>query len=129
MTDPLADMLTRIRNAILVRKPRTEVPYSSLNFEVAKILEQEGYLGGFSKNRLDNNEVLELELKYVEGKSVLVGIEVISKAGQRIYTKAQALPQVLGGLGTLIVSTPGGLMTGKEARQKNLGGEILIKVW
>ncbi len=129
MTDPLADMLARLRNAILVHKPKTEVPYSSLKFEVAKILEQEGYLSGFSKSRLGNNEILELELKYVDGKSVITGIELVSKAGQRIYAKAGTLPEVLGGLGTLIVSTSQGLMTGKEARRKNLGGEVLIKIW
>ncbi len=129
MTDPLADMLTRIRNAILAHKPKVEIPHSSLKFEVAKLLEQEGYLHGFSKNRSGSQEVLELELKYADNKSVIQGIEIVSKTGQRLYAKAKEFPLVLGGLGTLIVSTPKGLMTGSEARHHNLGGELLIKIW
>ena len=129
MIDSLSDMLARIRNAILSRKEKVIIPYSTLKFEVAKILEQEGYVKGFSKNHVGAKEILELELKYSEDNSVIAGIEIVSKPGQRIYKSFKELPKVLGGLGVLIVSTPKGVMTGFDAKKQKSGGEILAKIW
>ncbi|TES95273.1 30S ribosomal protein S8 [Patescibacteria group bacterium] len=129
MTDPLSDMLTRVRNALLVKQESVVIPYSTLKFEVAKILEQEGYIKGFSKDRQEQRDMLVLDLKYYNGESVIRGIETVSKPGQRIYKKAQEFPLVLGGLGTLVVSTPQGVMTTWEARKRNIGGEVLVKIW
>ena len=129
MTDPLSDMLTRIRNALLVNKASVVIPYSTLKFEVAKNLEQEGYIKGFSKDRQEQRDMLVLDLKYYNGESVIRGVETVSKPGQRIYKRSQEFPLVLGGLGTLIVSTSQGVMTTHEAKKKNIGGEILVKIW
>lgn len=129
MTDPLSDMLTRIRNALLVKQESVVIPYSTLKFEVAKILEQEGYIKGFSKDRQEQRDMLVLGLKYYNKESVIRGIEIVSKPGQRIYKKAQEFPLVLGGLGTLVVSTPQGVMTTWEAKKRNIGGEVLVKIW
>ncbi|MFC1686381.1 30S ribosomal protein S8 [Patescibacteria group bacterium] len=129
MIDPLSDMLTRIRNALLVEHTKVIIPYSTLKFEVAKILEQEGYIKGFSKDRQEQHDMLVLDLKYYNDESVIKGIEMVSKPGQRIYSKTQKFPSVLGGLGILIISTPQGLMTSFRANKKNLGGEVLVKIW
>jgi len=133
--DPIADMLTRIRNAVLAGHALIAMPSSKLKIEIAKILKDEGFLEGFETADTENaaQKVLRLKIKYVgerrERRPVLSGIERVSKPGRRIYTKKQDIPWVLSGIGVAILSTPKGVMTGARARQLGVGGEILCKVW
>ncbi len=128
MTDPISDMLTRIRNAVLVKKEGVIVPFSRIKFEIAKILENEKFI--------DRVEVLEKEnqfkivLKYTaDGESVIRNLKRISKPGQRVYASKDNLPKVLGGLGIAIVSTSQGLMTAKEAKKRGVGGEVICEIY
>jgi small subunit ribosomal protein S8 len=133
--DPIADMLTRIRNAVMAGHSTVALPSSKLKLEIAKILKDEGFLEGFEVADSDNSvqKVLRLKIKYVgerrERRPVISGIERVSKPGRRIYTKKQDIPWVLSGIGVAILSTPKGVMTGARARQLGVGGEILCKVW
>ena len=132
--DPIADMLTRIRNAVLAGHALVAMPSSKLKIEIAKILKDEGFLEGFEvADNESPQKVLRLKIKYVgerrERRPVLSGIERVSKPGRRIYTKKQDIPWVLSGIGVAILSTPKGVMTGARARQLGVGGEILCKVW
>ena len=132
MTDPLADMLTRIRNANVAMQDSVKMPSSKLKEALARILHQEGYIDGFS---VDDNpgrpgRILEISMKYTpERARTISGLRRISKPGLRVYTKAERLPRVLGGLGVAVLSTSQGLMTDREARQRRIGGEILCFVW
>lgn len=129
-TDPIADMLTRIRNANLVFHETVEMPSSKLKVELAKLLKEEGYITDYSTNRPGKFTFLTIVLKYDEKhKPVISNLRRISKPGLRSYCKAKNLPQVLGGLGIAIVSTSKGLMTDRKARKENMGGEILCYVW
>jgi small subunit ribosomal protein S8 len=133
--DPIADMLTRIRNAVSAGHTLVAMPSSKLKIEIAKIMKDEGYLEGFDLAESDDSpqKVLRLKIKYVgerrERRPVISGIERVSKPGRRIYTKKQDIPWVLSGIGVAILSTPKGVMTGARARQLGVGGEILCKVW
>ena len=133
--DPIADMLTRIRNAVTAGHALVAMPSSKLKIEIAKIMKDEGYLEGFDVAESDDSpqKVLRLKIKYVgerrERRPVISGIERVSKPGRRIYTKKQDIPWVLSGIGVAILSTPKGVMTGARARQLGVGGEILCKVW
>jgi small subunit ribosomal protein S8 len=133
--DPIADMLTRIRNAVMAGHSTVALPSSKLKLEIAKILKDEGFLEGFEVADAENSvqKVLRLKIKYVgerrERRPVISGIERVSKPGRRIYTKKQDIPWVLSGIGVAIISTPKGVMTGARARQLGVGGEILCKVW
>jgi small subunit ribosomal protein S8 len=132
--DPIADMLTRIRNAVLAGHAMVAMPSSKLKLEIAKILKDEGFLEGFEVADSESpQKVLRLKIKYVgerrERRPVITGIERVSKPGRRIYTKKQDIPWVLSGIGVAILSTPKGVMTGARARQLGVGGEILCKVW
>jgi small subunit ribosomal protein S8 len=133
--DPIADMLTRIRNAVTAGHTLVAMPSSKLKIEIAKIMKDEGYLEGFDIAETDDSpqKVLRLKIKYVgerrERRPVISGIERVSKPGRRIYTKKQDIPWVLSGIGVAILSTPKGVMTGTRARQLGVGGEILCKVW
>ncbi|MDQ3007575.1 MAG: 30S ribosomal protein S8 [Chloroflexota bacterium] len=133
--DPIADMLTRIRNAVMAGHTLVAMPSSKLKLEIAKIMKDEGYLEGFElvENEESTQKVLRMKIKYVgerrARRSVISGIERISKPGRRIYTKKQDIPWVLSGIGVAILSTPKGVMTGTRARQLGVGGEILCKVW
>jgi small subunit ribosomal protein S8 len=135
MTDPIADMLTRIRNSMMSGQAMTAMPYSKVKGEIAKILKEEGYLENMevADGENPNQKVLRLKIKYFgerrERKPVMTGIERVSRPGRRIYTKKQDIPWVLSGLGVAILSTPKGIMTGQRARQLGVGGEILCKVW
>ncbi len=135
MTDPIADMLTRIRNAAMAGHTQVAMPSSKIKMEIAKILREEGFLDGFElvESEKPGQQVLRLKLKYVgerrEKKPVIAGLERVSKPGRRIYTPKQNIPWVLSGLGVAILSTPKGVMTGVRARQLGVGGEILCKVW
>ena len=128
-TDPIADMLTRIRNATSARNEQTQMPYSKMKIAIAKILKEEGYIDDFS---VDNEKFrnLKIQLKYASNRnSVISGIRRISRPGLRQYARHTEIPKVRSGLGTVIVSTPMGVMTGAEARKRHLGGELLAEVW
>ena len=135
MTDPIADMLTRIRNSMMSGQALTAMPFSKVKVEIAKILKEEGYLENFevADGERPSQKVLRLKIKYFgerrERKPVLTGIERVSRPGRRVYTKKQDIPWVLSGIGVAILSTPKGIMTGQRARQLGVGGEILCKVW
>ena len=130
MTDPIADMLTRIRNANQNGAKTVSMPSSKIKEEIAKILNDEGFIEGFSieENSVQNN--LTLTLKYGQKKErVITGLKRVSKPGLRVYSKAEELPRVLNGLGIAIISTPQGVMTDKEARKANVGGEVIAYFW
>jgi len=132
MTDPIADMLTRVRNANVAMHDTVRMPSSKLKEALAVILEREGYIAGFTTaSRADHpGEVLEIALKYTaERVRVIGGLKRVSKPGLRIYARSDRLPRVLGGLGVAVLSTSQGLMTDREARQHRIGGEVLCYVW
>lgn len=129
ITDAIADMLTRIRNAAAARHPSVEVPASKIKLAIAEILVEEGYIAQVEKIEDGKQGILKLTLKYAGKKSVISGLKRISKSGLRIYTGAANAPRVLGGLGIAIISTSKGLMTDKKARKENIGGEVLAYVW
>jgi len=128
VNDPIGDMLIRVKNGYLARKEVVEVPYSKIKEEIAKLLVKEGY---FKKFKIENLKfkILKLELKYEGKRPALEGVKRISKPGVRIYAKAGEIPKVKYGFGITVVSTPKGIMTDKEARKNNLGGEIICQVW
>ncbi len=129
-TDPIADMLTRIRNANLVSHPSVEMPSSKLKVALAKLLKSEGYITDYSERVDGHFKFLSIELKYDEAnKPVITNLKRVSKPGLRSYCKAKNLPQVFGGMGIAIVSTSKGLLTDRKARKENLGGEILCYIW
>jgi small subunit ribosomal protein S8 len=128
MTDPISDMLTRLRNAGRALQPAVEMPHSCIKESLAKILKREGYVADVA---VDGNAMkkIKIRLKYNGKKSVIEGLKRVSKPGLRRYVGATEIPRVLGGLGIAVVSTPEGVMTGTDARKKNLGGELLCYVW
>ncbi len=129
-TDPIADMLTRIRNANTVKHPSVEVPASKLKIELAKLLKEEGYIADYEVQEKGQFKVIVISLKYdVNGKPVITKLEKISKPGLRHYSKAKNLQKVLGGMGIAVVSTPKGLLTDRKARKENVGGEVLCYVY
>lgn len=127
MSDPISDMLTRIRNAQNARKASVSMPSSKFKLSIAKVLKEEGYIGDF-KVESDAKPTLSIALKYFEGKPVIDMIKRVSKPGFRIYKNADELPTVIGGLGVAIVSTSQGVMPDREARRQNIGGEIICLV-
>ena len=129
MSDPIADMLTRIRNANQMRYVEVEVPASNIKKEIAKILKEEGYIADYKMKKNEVQDSIMLELKYAGKERVIVGLKRISKPGLRVYAKADEVPRVLNGLGIAIISTSKGIMTDKEARKANLGGEVLAYIW
>jgi small subunit ribosomal protein S8 len=135
MTDPIADMLTRIRNATSARHTRVDVPASTLKVEIARILESEGYIQGFrlvegQTSGGSSQKVIRILLKYgPRGERVISGIERVSRPGRRVYFSRTDVPPVLGGLGTSILTTSRGVMTGREATRAGVGGEVLCNVW
>ena len=130
VTDPIADMLTRIRNANQMRYKEVEVPASKMKLEIARILKEEGFIVDFKVKKNDVQNIIVLTLKYGEKKQrVITGLKRISKPGLRVDAKAEEIPTVLNGLGIAIVSTSKGVMTGKEAKKESLGGEVLAYIW
>ena len=128
--DPIADMLTRIRNANAMRYKQVEVPASNMKIEIAKILKEEGFISDYKVSKNDVQNIITLNLKYGENKErVITGLKRISKPGLRVYAKADEVPRVLNGLGIAIVSTSKGVMSDKEARKNRLGGEVLAYIW
>ena len=130
MTDPIADMLTRIRNANQMRYKEVEVPASKIKLEIARILKDEGFIEDFKIKKNSVQNIIVLNLKYGQKKErVITGLKRISKPGLRVYAKTEEMPKVLNGLGIAIVSTSKGIMTDKEARKESLGGEVLAYIW
>ena len=130
MNDPLGDMLTRIRNAQMRRKGKVSTPGSRLRAHVLEVLAQEGYIRGYSQTEFGNGRTeFEIELKYHEGQPVIRQIERVSKPGRRVYSAVDAMPRVANGLGITIISTPKGVMADHSAREQNVGGEVLCRVF
>jgi small subunit ribosomal protein S8 len=137
MTDPISDMLTRLRNAVSAKHVRVDMPASKLKAEIARILQDEGYIQGFriveepaEREGKQPRHLIRVFLKYgPRGEKVMSGLERISRPGRRVYLGAQDVPQVLGGLGTNILTTSRGVMTGRAARKAGVGGEVLCNVW
>lgn len=129
MTDPIADMLTRIRNANQAKHETVSMPASRLKLEILAVLKNEGYISEYEKVEDGKQGVIKVTLKYIEKVRVIKGLKKISKPGLRVYAKSSELPKVLNGLGIAIVSTSNGIMTDREARLKKLGGEVLAFVW
>jgi small subunit ribosomal protein S8 len=129
MTDPIADMLTRIRNAIMARHTRVLIPASNVKIAIARILKEEGYIRDFEVAKDSPQGTLRITLRYVEKRPVMNQLKRVSKPGLRVYTKRDGIPRVRGGLGTAIISTPQGVMTGRKAYQLGLGGEVICYVW
>jgi len=135
VNDPISDMLTRIRNAVSIGQPLVAMPSSSLKAEIARILREEGFIESFevADGEKAFERILRVKLKYVgerrERRPVITGLVRVSRPGRRVYTHKQDIPWVLSGMGVAILSTPKGIMTGQRARQLNVGGEILCKVW
>lgn len=130
MTDPIADMLTRIRNAVSSKHDNVTMPSSKLKVAIAKVLKEEGFIRDFVVTEEAPRTMLKIDLSYTGRKEpVLSGIKRVSKPGLRVYAQKREIPRVLGGLGVAILSTPEGVMTGQHARQKSIGGEILCYVW
>ena len=130
LTDPISDYLTRVRNALRAEHPDVEVPSSRLKKEVTRILKEQGYIADYSFEPTAVGEVIRIQLRYTsDRKPVITGIERISRPGRRRYTDKKEIPRVLGGMGTAIVSTSAGVMTGHEAKAKGVGGEVVAYVW
>lgn len=129
MSDPIADLLTRIRNAQMVAKASVTVPSSKVKVAIAQVLKDEGYIEDFKVKSEDGKSELEIALKYYAGRPVIERIERVSRPGLRVYKGRDAIPQVQNGLGVAIVTTPKGVMTDQEARRQRVGGEVLCYVW
>ena len=130
MTDPIADMLTRIRNANQMHYKEVEVPASKIKLEIARILKETGFIEDYKVKKNNVQNIIVLNLKYGKNKErVITGLKRISKPGLRVYAKTEELPKVLNGLGIAIISTSKGIMTDKEARTASLGGEVLAYIW
>lgn len=129
VTDPIGDMLIQIKNAAMIGKRTVELPYSRMKHEVANILVREGYLISCEKTGEAPKFMLKLELKYENKRSVITNIKRVSKPGLRWYINKQMIPKVLGGMGIAILSTSSGIMTGKDAHKKAIGGELLCEIW
>ena len=130
LTDPVSDYLTRVRNAITAQHAEVEVPASRLKREMTRILEEQGYIEGFSVEPTPFGDVIRIQLKYTDGRrSVVTGLRRISRPGRRRYVSHGEIPRVMGGMGTAIMSTSVGVMTGHQAKQRGVGGEVVAYVW
>jgi small subunit ribosomal protein S8 len=130
LTDPISDYLTRVRNAITAQHADVEIPSSRLKREMTRILDEQGYIDGFSVEPTPVGDVIKIQLKYTSGRRpVVTGLRRISRPGRRRYVSHGEIPRVMGGMGTAILSTSAGVMTGHEAKQKGVGGEVVAYVW
>ena len=130
VTDPIADMLTRIRNANAMRYKEVEVPSSKIKVEIARILKEEGFINDYKIKKNNVQDIIAISLKYGDNKErVITGLKRISKPGLRVYARSEEIPRVLNGLGIAIMSTSKGIMTGKNAKASNLGGEVMAYIW
>ena len=129
ITDPIADMLTRIRNALMAGHDGVLVPSSQMKLSLAKTLKEEGFIDRYEVLKGKPESMIKIHLKYTDNQPAILGLERVSKPGLRVYVERRRIPRVYGGLGTAILSTPKGIMTGQEAWRQHLGGEILCYVW
>lgn len=129
LTDPIADMLTRIRNAVRIKADKVDMPASKMKLEIAKILKEEGYIKAYKILKFKKQGMLRLNLKYVDNDSVIADLQRVSKPGRRVYMGCDEIPKVLGGIGISIVTTSRGIMSDAEARKQKVGGEVLCNVW
>ena len=130
LTDPVADFLTRVRNAINARHQKVDVPLSKLKLEIARILKEEGYISNYKATDEEGHKVIRVYLKYgTNNEAAISNVERVSRPGCRVYVRRTEIPRVLGGLGINILTTPKGVMTGRQARKQGLGGEVLCQVW
>jgi len=129
LTDPIGDMLARIKNSQLRNHKKVEMPSSNFKMKIADVLKNEGYINGFNVDKNENKQVLIIDLKYNSGSPVISVIERVSKPGRRVFSSAQSLPKINNGLGIAIISTPKGVMTDIDARKQSVGGEIICKVF
>ncbi len=129
LTDPIGDMLARIKNSQLRNHKKVEMPSSNFKMKIADVLKNEGYINGFNVDKNENKQVLIIDLKYNLGSPVISVIERVSKPGRRVFSSAQSLPKINNGLGIAIISTPKGVMTDIDARKQKVGGEIICKVF
>ena len=129
MTDPLADMLTRIRNAALVKSEKVDVPASRLKLEIAKILKEEGFIRAYKILKDKRQGILRLTLKYADNDNVISGLKRVSKPGRRVYVGSQEIPRVMGGVGIAILTTPQGILSDRTCRRESVGGEVICYVW
>ena len=129
LTDPIADMLTRIRNAARIKAEKVDIPASKLKLEIAKILKEEGFIRAYKVIKDRRQGILRVNLKYSEGQPVITGIQKVSKPGRRVYVGSQEIPRVMGGVGLAILTTPKGVLSDKVCRRENVGGELLCNVW
>ncbi|MFN3739788.1 MAG: 30S ribosomal protein S8 [Thermodesulfovibrionales bacterium] len=129
ITDPIADMLTRIRNAIMIRAEKVDVPASRLKLEIAKIMKEGGFIRGYKIIKDKRQGTLRISLKYADGQSAINGLRRISRPGRRVYVGVDKLPQVMGGVGMAILSTPKGVLSDKRCREAKVGGEVLCYIW
>ncbi|WP_066899158.1 30S ribosomal protein S8 [Streptobacillus notomytis] len=129
LTDPIADMLTRIRNANIAKHNKVAIPFSKIKESIANILRNEGYISEYEIKEEGSIKDIVITLKTVDGEQVIKGLKRISKPGRRVYSSVENLPKVLGGLGIAIVTTPKGVLTDKECRKQSVGGEVLCYIW
>ncbi len=129
MTDPIADMLTRIRNGCLAKHERIEMPSSKLKVNIAKILKDEGFILNHKVSKDGKQGILKIFLRYADGEPVIMGLKRISKPGRRIYCRHDNIPRIMGGLGVAIISTSKGMLTDQQAREAGVGGEVICAVW
>jgi len=128
-SDPIADMLTRIRNAVRVKADKVDVPASRLKLDIAKILKEEGFIRAYKILKFKKQGMLRLNLKYNDGDSIITDLQKVSKAGRRVYVGKDDIPRVMGGVGISIVSTSKGVLSDRSARREGVGGEVICKVW
>ncbi len=129
MTDPIADMLTRIRNACMAGLEKIDMPSSSLKADIARLMKEEGYIGNYRLVRDGRQGILRIFLKYQDGKPVILGLKRVSKPGRRVYCGKDDLPRIRGGYGIAVVSTSKGVMTDVQARENGVGGEVICAIW
>jgi small subunit ribosomal protein S8 len=129
LTDPIADMLTRIRNAIMIRSDKVDIPASRMKLDIAKILKEEGFIRAYKIIKDNKQGVLRISLKYVDGESVISGLKRVSKPGRRVYVGYRDIPVVMGGIGIGILTTPKGIMSDQSCRREKAGGELLCYIW
>jgi small subunit ribosomal protein S8 len=129
LTDPIADMLTRIRNAIQIKAEKVDIPISKMKLEMAKIMKEEGFIRAYKILKDKKQGVLRIILKYLDNGSVISGLKRISKPGQRVYVSRDEIPMVMGGLGIAIITTSKGILSDKVCRREGIGGEVLCYIW
>jgi small subunit ribosomal protein S8 len=129
LTDPISDMLTRIRNAMLIKTEKVDIPASKMKVEVAKILKEEGFIKSYKIIKDKRQGILRITLKYVDGSPMITGLKRVSKPGRRVYVGKHEIPKAMGGVGIAMLTTSKGILTDKECRQEEVGGEVLCYVW